>query len=227
MTIALQTLEDVFKKFAAMSIISASLDDSAVHDRNSAILFEHPSFGFQLERKSSRILRAGNGIFLKRGGIKPGQLVSLYPGTIYMPGDATLIQSFNNRYLLRCNDGQFCDAKPFGLSASIYRSLDKEQNYPGVHPTCDATWLGAFPKNPLAVGHIINNGSRKYPPNVAYQELDIPTDFPDILMQYIPNATKNLFDQDGKRYPLRSVALFCTRPAVAGDELYSTYNEMV
>ncbi|KAF9918562.1 SET domain-containing protein 9 [Lobosporangium transversale] len=43
-------------------------------------------------------------------------------------------------------------------------------------------------KNPLAVGQIVNNGTRLFPSNVRYQELDIETnDCPLELQEFLPN----------------------------------------
>jgi hypothetical protein len=107
-------------------------------------------------------------------------------------------------------------------------------------------------KNPLAIGQIVNNGTRSYPPNVRYQELDIRTrDFPLELQEFLPNIWSSgdwhahdhddhegdeavddtSFDwsqhsQNDLDY-LRTVVLVTTRPVEEGEELYSTYIEHI
>ncbi|KAF9561201.1 hypothetical protein EC968_005828 [Mortierella alpina] len=188
----------------------------------------HKVLGFHLEVAPSLIPSAGLGLFLRHGGIpKSGTIVAMYPGTLYRPGEAIFFNSIQNRYILKCNDGVYVDGKAKGLSGSIYRSIDKRDNYPGTVPTADTTWMVDWPsavaslglcqdavvvstsaktstdrqlqpppkginttilRNPLAVGQIVNNGTRAYPPNVRYQELDFRTrDCALELQEFLPN----------------------------------------
>lgn len=73
---------------------------------------------------------------------------------------------------------------------------------------------------------MINNGTRKFPANVYYQELNIPPSFPGELRKYIPNLHYENgwrpWDEDFTR-----VVLLVTRRDVLDKELFSTYHEVV
>ncbi|KAF9586496.1 hypothetical protein BGW38_003621 [Lunasporangiospora selenospora] len=251
-------------------------------------------YGFYLDIGPSQIPDAGLGVYL-RGGRVPaaGTVVALYPGTLYRPGEAIFFNSIHNRYILKCNDGIYVDGKANGLSGSIYRSLNGRDNYPGITPTTDISWMVSWPtliaeakaslmappsstaattdragidgngdeikvestliKNPLAVGQIVNNGTRIHPPNVRYQELNIRTmDCPLELQEYLPNIWKeddwhhegmeSVPEEDkemksdssvhnggssgsgGLDY-LRTMVLVSTRAIENDEELFSTYIE--
>ncbi|KAF9275442.1 hypothetical protein BGZ68_010780 [Mortierella alpina] len=180
----------------------------------------HKELGFHLEVAPSQIPSAGLGLFLRNGRIStPGTIIAMYPGTLYRPGEAIFFNSIQNRYILKCNDGVYVDGKAKGLSGSIYRSIDKRDNYPGTVPSADKTWMIDWPsalttaasasatgssvpettqhivgistavlRNPLAAGQIVNNGTRAFPPNVRYQELDLRTrDCALELQEFLPN----------------------------------------
>lgn len=200
--------------------------------------------------------------------IPPGTIVGMYPGLLYRPGEAILFNSIQNRYILKCNDGIFVDAKSRGLSGYLYRSVNARDNYPGITPTADTTWM--FPwatsiatstdsnttttqisteqvlRNPLAVGQIVNNGTRQFTSNVRYQELDFRSkDCPLELQEFLPNLwhagdwhsyydvqdTSNPEGDEGGQGnetgldSLRTVVLVTTREMQDGEELYSTYIE--
>ncbi|KAF9079288.1 SET domain-containing protein 9, partial [Mortierella sp. AD031] len=93
----------------------------------------------------SRIPNAGLGVFLRRRSnnnpLPAGTIVALYPGTLYRPGEAIFFTSLQNRYILKCEDGIFVDGKPTGLSGFIYRSANGRDNFPGIVPTADTTWM--------------------------------------------------------------------------------------
>ncbi|KAF9357280.1 SET domain-containing protein 9 [Mortierella sp. AD094] len=101
--------------------------------------------GFNLKVAPSRIPNAGLGVFFcgnqKSSFAKPGSIVAMYPGTLYRPGEAIFFNSINNRYILKCNDGVYVDGKAKGLSGSVFRSVNGRDNYPGITPTTDATWM--------------------------------------------------------------------------------------
>ncbi|KAG0337014.1 SET domain-containing protein 9 [Podila horticola] len=186
-------------------------------------------FGFWLEKHPSLIPNAGDGVFLRGGRADPGAIVAMYPGTLYRPGEAIFFNSLHNRYILKCNDGIYVDGKANGLSGSIYRSLNSRDNYPGITPTADTTWMTSQPKNPLAIGQIVNNGASQFPPNVRYQELDITTEACSLeLQQFLPNIwySGDWHDesQNTQSY-LRTVVLVTTRTVEQDQELYSTYIE--
>lgn len=142
-----------------------------------------------------------------------------------------------------------------GLSGSIYRSLNSRDNYPGITPTADTTWMTSQPKNPLAIGQFVNNGTSQFPPNgrqhkfflmtslshpliffvngdpttVRYQELDITTEVCALeLQEFLPNIWYSGDWHDEPQYKqsyLRTVVLVTTRTVEQDQELYSTYIE--
>ncbi|KAL1933076.1 hypothetical protein VTP01DRAFT_8754 [Rhizomucor pusillus] len=180
--------------------------------------------GFSLRKGPSSIEHAGHGVFLN-GRCKPGQVVSFYPGTVYLPSEPILLVSIANSYILKCIDGIFIDGKATGLSARIYRSLYYRENWPGAIQTSDATWMSETPRNPLAIGQIVNNGTRAFSPNVQYQEVDLPSNFPIHLRQYLPNIHWSSTDPFSSYS--RIVVLMATRHIYDGDELFSTYMDTV
>ncbi|RUO97175.1 hypothetical protein BC936DRAFT_140858 [Jimgerdemannia flammicorona] len=155
--------------------------------------------------------------------------------------------SLRNSYILRCYDGVFLDGKSIGLSRHIYNSLYLRDNYPGTIETSDRSWMSAQSKNPLAVGQIVNNGTKDFPANgmplshpfaasssslnlnpqsippVGYQELDLSPTFPLGLQRFLPNVYNTDRDADG---PIRVVVLVAMRE-VRDEELFSTYFEIV
>ncbi|KAK3813391.1 MAG: hypothetical protein J3Q66DRAFT_348210 [Benniella sp.] len=230
--------------------------------------------GFHLEIGPSRIQNAGLGVFLRGHRIaRPGVIVAMYPGTLYRPGEAILFNSIRNWYILKCNDSVYVDGKAKGLSGWLFRSANARDNYPGITATADTTWMTDWNvlyrraeesgrvkssligigtetlKNPLAIGQIVNNGTRSYPPNVRYQELDIRTrDFPLELQEFLPNIWSSgdwhAHDHDDHEAVddtsvdwsqhsqndldyLRTVVLVTTRSVEEGEELYSTYIEHI
>ncbi|KAF9986983.1 SET domain-containing protein 9 [Modicella reniformis] len=231
----------------------------------------HQQLGFHLEIGPSRIQNAGLGVFLRGHRIiRPGSIVAMYPGTLYRPGEAIFFNSIQNRYILKCNDGVYVDGKAKGLSGSIFRSANGRDNYPGITPTADTTWMmdwnfqhskkaavsgqevpgvtrigSVLLKNPLAVGQIVNNGTKLFPPNVRYQELDIRArECPLDLQEFLPNIWSSgdwhVHDHDHdseamedvpvdwsehSRNYLRTVILITTKHIEEDEELYSTYIE--
>ncbi|KAI8372811.1 uncharacterized protein BYT42DRAFT_578100 [Radiomyces spectabilis] len=203
------------------SILTAVYHSHAVKEDPNICLKK--SLGHQLQISPSSIQGAGMGVFLK-GSCKKGSIVCFYPGTIYLPSEPLLFASIANRYILKCYDGVFVDAKPTGLSGRIHKSIYHRENWPGAIQISDATWMTKTPRNPLAVGHIVNNGTTEYQPNVFYHEIDIPPVFPRDLRQYIPNIYWSSID------PLttttRMVGLIATRD-IHNEELFSVYMDTV
>uniref|UniRef100_UPI00358E96C3 SET domain-containing protein 9 isoform X3 n=1 Tax=Myxine glutinosa TaxID=7769 RepID=UPI00358E96C3 len=139
-------------------------------------------------------------------------------GTVYEPGEPVLLQSLGNRYLFRCIDGLLIDGKAKGLSRLIYRSCSG-RDWLGPHPLSDTTWLSADRLNPAAVGQYVNNCCPDRPANVAYQEFDVPLDFPLALRRFLPNVPYT--SQPGRL--LRCMVLIALRDIEKGEELYSNY----
>ena len=163
--------------------------------KNREILLKR--FGFDLEIKMSAMPGAGKGVFIKQGRILRGQVVALYPGTIYMPYQPILLPSFKNPYIFRCSDGVFIDGNYKGISAVLYRSIHGRDRIGSQIPICDISWLHLLSiindenctnningrninlnmvVNPLNIGQIVNNCNPKIPghlANLAYQEINI------------------------------------------------------
>lgn len=143
-----------------------------------------------------------------------------------MPFEPLLFVSIANSYILKCLDGIFVDGKNTGLSGSVYKSLYNKENWPGAIQTSDATWMKDNDhNNPLAIGQIVNNGSKHHLPNVQYHEVDLPPSFPMELRQYIPNIYYS--GHDPMTQNTRVVALISTREIKDNEELFSTYMESI
>ncbi|ORZ41185.1 hypothetical protein BCR44DRAFT_1456849 [Catenaria anguillulae PL171] len=183
------------------------------------------------------------------------QVISIYPGTIYSPTDPILFASIHNAYILRRLDGHLIDGNPRGLSRWIYQGLVRRYWWPGTRwPPCDpGDWLldpehkpEIDLRNPYAIGQFINHGTPDRPANVAYVEVEMPLDtLPLHLHQYLPNAPYRAWHGyprlAGSKYDPAQVPEVCggedvvvpmvvlvtTREVKVGEELLSTYHEIV
>lgn len=83
------------------------------------------TMGFCLHKYPSSIPEAGHGVKVLRGHVQRGQIVALYPGSVYEPGDPILLQSIRNCFILKRKDGTMIDAndRPFSLSRLIAASI--------------------------------------------------------------------------------------------------------
>lgn len=75
------------------------------------------------------------------GQAKEGQVLALYPGVVYFPGDPMFFPSIRNNFFLRRNDGISIDGKPYGLSKSVYKSSGFLVVGRDGKPLCDMSWL--------------------------------------------------------------------------------------
>ncbi|XP_018418188.1 PREDICTED: SET domain-containing protein 9 isoform X1 [Nanorana parkeri] len=182
----------------------------------------HRSFGFTIERQPSSLDSAGIGVFVCRGFVPKGAIVSMYPGAIYQKYEPIFFQSVGNPFIFRCLDGILIDGNDKGISKSVYRSCNGRDQL-GPLKMCDSTWLTSFPRNPLAVGQYVNNCSNEKEANVCYQEFDVPDTFPVELRQYIPNIHYS-HESEG---PIRCVVLVALRDIHCGEELFSNYFTIV
>eukprot|EP00731_Ephydatia_muelleri_P018222 Em0011g262a len=181
-------------------------------------------FGFSLVLGPSRLTGGGVGVFVERGCVRKGQLVALYPGTVYLPFEPILLQSLRNSYILRCLDGVLVDGKNRGISMVIFKSC-AFRDVVGPFMSCDITWLKTKRINPLAIGQWVNNHTRENAANVDYVEVDLPPDVPLEWRRFIPNVYYNL-NMDAKN-ALRMVGLIATADIQSGQELYSSYLTIV
>ncbi|XP_052776839.1 SET domain-containing protein 9-like [Mya arenaria] len=217
------TLLTVFQKFNSTS----SLHRTEQNVRNVDILFKE--LGYKTDRRKSCLSDGGRGVFVTDGTVKPGTLVSLYPGLVYQPWEPVFWVSLANPFLFRCADGVHIDGKDTGLSKMMYNSCARRDGVMG-ELMCDTSWLVEKPVNPLAVGQYVNNQTEEFPANVAYQEFDVPVSFPVHLRKYFPNTEARLqtdMDQQLGQMLLRLVVLVSLREVQAGEELFSTYYTIV
>ncbi|XP_073418789.1 SET domain-containing protein 9 isoform X2 [Dendrobates tinctorius] len=178
--------------------------------------------GFYIDRQPSSMEAAGTGVFVSKGLVPKGAVVSMYPGAVYQNYDPIFFQSIGNPFIFRCLDGILIDGSDKGISKSVYRSCSRRDQL-GPLKMCDVTWLTGAPLNPLAVGQYVNNCSNEREANVSYQEFDVPESFPVELRQYIPNIR---YSQDVEG-PLRCVVLIALRDIRCGEELFSNYFTLV
>ncbi|KAG8598968.1 hypothetical protein GDO81_002821 [Engystomops pustulosus] len=178
--------------------------------------------GFTIDRRPSSLDAAGTGVFVCRGSVPRGAVVSMYPGVIYQNHEPIFFQSIGNPFIFRCLDGILIDGNDKGISKSVYRSCSRRDQL-GPLKMCDGSWLTSAPLNPMAVGQYVNNCSNDCAANVCYQEFDVPDSFPVELRQYIPNIRYS-HDVEG---PLRCVVLVALRDIHCGEELFSNYFTIV
>ena len=178
--------------------------------------------GFQLIRKRSQIKDAGVGVFIAEGKALKGQIVAVYPGTVYFPSDFIFFQSLSNKFIFRCVDNLHIDAKNSGISKFIYKSCSHRDRV-GPHPASDMSWLNSSDKEltcPLNIGQFVNNKPKDHVANVQYQELNIMHDFPLELRKFIPNVNVNGLHSASF---VRTVVLVALTDIYAGEELFSDY----
>ncbi|XP_077137519.1 SET domain-containing protein 9-like isoform X2 [Ranitomeya variabilis] len=178
--------------------------------------------GFYIDRQPSTMEAAGTGVFVSKGFVPKGAVVSMYPGAVYQSFEPIFFQSIGNPFIFRCLDGILIDGSDKGISKSVYRSCSRRDQL-GPLKMCDITWLTSAPLNPLAVGQYVNNCSNEHAANISYQEFDVPESFPVELRQYIPNIRYS-HDVEG---PLRCVVLIALRDIRCGEELFSNYFTLV
>ncbi|GMT20618.1 hypothetical protein PFISCL1PPCAC_11915, partial [Pristionchus fissidentatus] len=211
----LETLDDEFK--ASSSLVPHRVAD--LRGKVTTVLSN--AIGFELQRKRSTVCD-GDGVFVSKGRITARSLCSLYPGTLYGPGDPILLQSLGNSFILKCRDGQMVDGNDRRISRSIFKSCAYRDF---GHLVCDLTWLDRDPINFLNMGQYVND-ARDVKGNVQYVDLDVAY-WRLSTRRWLPYSTYRPADggiagvHDG--IPLRVVALVATRNVEEGEELLSDY----
>uniref|UniRef100_A0A8C5PCF9 SET domain containing 9 n=1 Tax=Leptobrachium leishanense TaxID=445787 RepID=A0A8C5PCF9_9ANUR len=213
-----ETTQCVYGRPAAEMIKARAPED--IFQQAEDIMYD--CLGFCIGRGPSTISTAGAGVFVCRGRVCKGAVVSMYPGTVYQNYEPIFFQSIGNPFIFRCLDGILIDGNDKGISKSVYRSCSRRDSL-GPLILCDATWLTPLPQNPLAVAQYVNNCSNEHDANVCYQEFDVPETLPVELRQYLPN-TNYSHDLHG---PLRCVILVALRDIDCGEELFSNYFTLV
>ncbi|NXH77274.1 SETD9 protein, partial [Hydrobates tethys] len=199
--------EEVLDFSAARKVVPHSLNTNA---------WEH------ITRDRSSLVSAGTGVFVTKGFVPKGTVVSMYPGTVYRKHEPIFFQSLGNPFIFRCIDGVLIDGNDKGLSRSVYRSCSRRDQL-GPFQMSDESWLTAALQNPLAMGQYVNNCSHEKAANVCYQEFDVPGYFPVELKQYLPNI---VYSHDIDSHP-RCVVLVTLRDVNQGEELLSNYYTVV
>ncbi|KFO32135.1 SET domain-containing protein 9 [Fukomys damarensis] len=182
----------------------------------------YKTLGFSVARATSSLISAGRGVFITKGLVPKGAVVSMYPGTIYQKYEPIFFQSIGNPFIFRCLDGVLIDGNDKGISKVVYRSCSGRDRV-GPLKMSDSTWLTSEIHNPLAVGQYVNNCSNDRAANVCYQEFEVPAVFPVELKQYLPNIAYSY----AKQSPLRCVVLVALRDIKQGEELFSNYYTIV
>ncbi|XP_064632865.1 SET domain-containing protein 9-like [Lineus longissimus] len=201
-----------------------SMDHAVVARRNLDIMYDE--LGFVIEKRKSDIVGGGCGVKVTRGPVPKHRIIALYPGTLYYPSEPIFFQSLGNPFIFRCIDQILIDGNDQGVSKVIYRSCSNRDRI-GPYMLCDHTWLTENTINPMAVGQYVNNQTSGRPANVAYQEFDVPHDFPFGLRKYIPNIYYNPSTPDKPHRTTRTVLLVSLRDIEEGEELFSTYYTVV
>uniref|UniRef100_A0A5F8GRX6 SET domain containing 9 n=1 Tax=Monodelphis domestica TaxID=13616 RepID=A0A5F8GRX6_MONDO len=116
------------------------------------------TLGFSISRETSSLISAGKGVFVTRGFVPKGTVVSMYPGTVYQQHEPIFFQSIGNPFIFRCLDGMLIDGNDKGISKVVYRSCNGRDQL-GPFKMSDCTWLTSEVQNPLAVGQYVNNCS--------------------------------------------------------------------
>ncbi|XP_067171713.1 SET domain-containing protein 9 isoform X3 [Apteryx mantelli] len=159
------------------------------------------TLGFSITRDRSSLVSAGTGVFVTKGFVPKGTVVSMYPGR-------------STDHLSR----EGIQVNTVGHSRSCSR-----RDQLGPFQMSDVSWLTAALQNPLAVGQYVNNCSYEKAANVCYQEFDVPGSFPVELKQYLPNI---VYSHDIQSC-LRCVVLVTLRDIKQGEELFSNYFTVV
>ncbi|XP_066097056.1 SET domain-containing protein 9 isoform X3 [Saccopteryx bilineata] len=118
----------------------------------------YKTLGFSVARATSSLMSAGRGVFVTKGLVTKGTVVSMYPGTVYQKYEPIFFQSIGNPFIFRCLDGILIDGNDKGISRLVYRSCNRRDRL-GPFKMSDSTWLTSETQNPLAVGQYVNNCS--------------------------------------------------------------------
>lgn len=185
------------------------------------------------------------GLFLI-GAARAGTLMTLYPGTLYLPGDdPILFPSLGNHFLLSLhNRGGTLDGRDSSLlSRFIYTSSASRDRYIRHF---DTSWLhhrrkvaafvaasrtpsaltpGDVPPaiNPLGLGHFANHHPPTRLPSLAYISFNIPLDFPLQLSGVIPNVYWSPAHFETTSNVLTSAVALMTLRDVKDEELFVDY----
>ncbi|NXR05806.1 SETD9 protein, partial [Semnornis frantzii] len=165
------------------------------------------TLGFTVRRDQSSLVSAGTGVFVTKGFVPKGTVVSMYPGTVYRKHEPIFFQSLGNPFIFRCIDGILIDGNDKGLSRSVYRSCSRRDQL-GPFQMSDESWLTDALQNPLALGQYVNNCSHG--------------ELPEMYNNLLAHFASLLFYSH-----LRCVVLVTLRDIKQGEELFSNYYTVV
>ncbi|NXL53693.1 SETD9 protein, partial [Podilymbus podiceps] len=168
------------------------------------------TLGFTITRDQSSLVSAGTGVFVTKGFVPKGTVVSMYPATVAISRGGSTDNLASEGAVIHIN------------AVGHFRSCSRRDQL-GPFQMSDESWLTASLQNPLAVGQYVNNCSHEKAANVCYQEYDVPGYFPIELKQYLPNI---LYSHDIESH-LRCVVLVTLRDIKQGEELFSNYYTVI
>lgn len=183
----------------------------------------------------STIPSAGMGLFAGNRGHRKGDVVCLYPGTVYCPGDAGIFAcSIRNNYVLRTNQGYTIDGKPHGLSRIVYRSAERRDSYIAhMNPSASTGWLGhtnaLLQKQGHCFGHVVNCSTSE--PNLMYVEYDLSREFVcssnnDKMFMHVPNVmySRENMSSDATSWWIKGIGMFALQDIKPRAELFVDYH---
>ncbi|KAM6293883.1 LOW QUALITY PROTEIN: SET domain-containing protein 9-like [Aegotheles albertisi] len=113
--------------------------------------------GFSITDQSS-LVSAGTGVFVTKGFVPKGMVVSMYHNTVYRKHEPIFFQSLGNPFIFRCIDDILIDRNDKGLSRSVCRSCSRRDQL-GPFQKSNVSWLTAALQNPLVMGQYVNSCS--------------------------------------------------------------------
>ncbi|XP_039401343.1 SET domain-containing protein 9 isoform X1 [Mauremys reevesii] len=93
------------------------------------------TLGFSITRDQSSLISAGTGVFVTKGFVPKGAVVSMYPGTVYQKYEPIFFQSIGNPFIFRCIDGVLIDGNDKGISKAVY-SFQGNSVYSNICEEC-------------------------------------------------------------------------------------------
>ncbi|KAH3762505.1 hypothetical protein Pelo_5672 [Pelomyxa schiedti] len=167
---------------------------------------------FTLEVRQSGVPGAGNGLFVASGAVRGGDVITLYPGTVYGPKEQSFMYALvftDNDYLVTRYDSVVIDGKmkEGSASATALKNFQTRDNAMRK-PRCRNM-------ESVALGNYINHS--KTAKNATFWDVDIPIDDPN-TSPYIPNV---LFTASNR--PVPSVAVVALQTIPTGSEIFVDY----
>ncbi len=157
------------------------------------------------------------------------------------PNIFTIQSSRENGWTVTRPDGKLIDGRDKGMNAAIFSCLATRG---GSGSICDISWLSSewnsqkppppTPRNPLAMGHLINHPPRDFPPNAAFHSIDVPRDImsdPSLrwflpCLPYVSREQVLEMEREGspQHSTLPALGVVSTRDIEEGEEIFCNYN---